>query len=51
MLSTDDQNVFDAGKIFDIILMILIALSVATVMMDSIAVVRSEYGELLHYLE
>jgi voltage-gated potassium channel len=40
-----------AGKIFDIILMILIAFSVATVMMDSIAVVRSEYGELLHYLE
>ena len=40
-----------AGKIFDIIRMILIAFSVATVMMDSIAVVRSEYGELLHYLE
>ena len=32
-----------AGKIFDIILMILIALSLATVMMDSIAAVRIEY--------
>ena len=41
----------NAGKIFDIILMILIALSVATVMMDSIAAVRIEYGEVLHNLE
>ena len=40
-----------AGKTFDIILMILIALSVATVMLDSVAAVRSEYGELLHNLE
>ena len=40
-----------AGKIFDIILMILIALSVTTVMLDSIAAVRNEYGELLHNLE
>ena len=40
-----------AGKTFDIILMILIALSVATVMLDSVAAVRSEYGELLHSLE
>ena len=40
-----------AGKTFDIILMTLIALSVATVMLDSVAAVRSKYGELLHYLE
>ena len=40
-----------AGKTFDIILMILIVLSVATVMLDSVAAVRSEYGELLHNLE
>ena len=40
-----------AGKTFDIILMILIALSVATVMLYSVAAVRSEYGELLHNLE
>ena len=31
--------------------MILIVLSVATVMLDSVAAVRSEYGELLHNLE
>jgi voltage-gated potassium channel len=41
----------NAGKIFDIILMILIALSVATVVMDSIAAVRIEYGEVLNNLE
>ena len=40
-----------AGKTFDIILMTLIALSVATVMLDSVAAVRGKYGELLHYLE
>ena len=40
-----------AGKTFDIILMILISLSVATVMLDSVAAVRSEYGALLHNLE
>ena len=40
-----------AGKTFDIILMILIALSVATVMLDSVVAVRSEYGALLHNLE
>ena len=40
-----------AGKTFDIILMILIALSVATVMLDSVVAVRSGYDELLHNLE
>ncbi len=40
-----------AGKTFDIILMTLIALSVATAMLDSVAAVRGKYGELLHYLE
>ena len=40
-----------AGKTFDIILMTLIALSVATVMLDSATAVRGKYGELLHYLE
>ena len=40
-----------AGKTFDIILMILIVFSVATVMSDSVAAVRSEYGEILHHLE
>ena len=37
-----------AGKTFDIILMILIVLSVATVMLDSVAVVSSEYLSLIH---
>ena len=40
-----------AGKTLDIILMTLIALSVATVMLDSVTAVRGKYGELLHYLE
>ena len=40
-----------AGNTLDIILMTLIALSVATVMLYSVAAVRGKYGELLHYLE
>ena len=40
-----------AGKTFDVILMILIELSVAPVMLESVSAVRSEYGESLHYLE
>ena len=40
-----------AKKPLDIILMTLIALSVATVMLDSVTAVRGKYGELLHYLE
>ena len=40
-----------AGKTFDIILMTLIALRVATVMLYIVAAVGGKYGELLHYLE
>lgn len=40
-----------AGRIFDIILMILIVLSVLTVMLDSIQVVRDTYGDQLQVLE
>ncbi len=40
-----------AGKTFDIILMTLIALRVATVMLYIVAAVGGKYGELLHYIE
>jgi voltage-gated potassium channel len=40
-----------AGKWFDIILIGAIALSVITVMLDSVLAIRNQYGELLYYLE
>ncbi len=40
-----------AGKLFDILLIIAIILSVITVMFDSVAEVRAEYGRTLHIIE
>ena len=39
------------GKWFDIILIVAIALSVITVMLDSVQAIRDQYGVLLYYLE
>lgn len=39
------------GKWFDIILIVAIALSVITVMLDSVQAIHSQYGEILYYLE
>lgn len=40
-----------AGKLFDIILIITILLSVIIVMFDSVAIVNKEYGKTLYFLE
>ncbi len=40
-----------AGKLFDIILLILIVLSIIVVMLESVPFYRNEYAELLHDLE
>jgi voltage-gated potassium channel len=40
-----------AGKLFDIILIISIVLSIIIVMLDSIAIVNKEYGKILYILE
>ncbi len=40
-----------AGKLFDILLIISILLSVAVVLLDSVASYRAEYGELFYTLE
>lgn len=39
------------GKFFDVVLLIAIALSVAVVMLDSVLILRLEYGELFFYAE
>jgi voltage-gated potassium channel len=39
------------GKWFDIMLIVAIGLSVVTVMLDSVKGIRSQYGEILYYLE
>jgi len=39
------------GKWFDIILILAIALSVITVMLDSVLGIQQQYGEILYYLE
>ena len=40
-----------AGKLFDILLLIAIALSVLVVMLDSVASIKAEYGDILFYAE
>ncbi|MBF0288742.1 MAG: ion transporter [SAR324 cluster bacterium] len=40
-----------AGKLFDVLLMVNIGLSVLTVMLDSVAAVREVYGDLLYGME
>jgi len=40
-----------SGKLFDIVLILTIVLSVVVVMLDSVAVVRKEHGQLLYTLE
>lgn len=40
-----------AGRLFDIVLIVFIALSVIAVMLDSVKAIRLEYGELLFYAE
>lgn len=40
-----------AGKWFDILLILAILLSVITVMFDSVQGIRSEYGDVLYYIE
>lgn len=45
------QSDTPAGKLFDIILIIAILLSVVTVLLDSIASISSEYGLYLHVAE
>lgn len=47
--------IFDAdtftGKLFDVILIVAISVSVVVVMLDSIAEIRSEYGHILRFAE
>ena len=49
------QTIFEAetaaGRVFDIVLIISILLSVAAVMLDSVAPIRARYGPLLHDVE
>ncbi|MEN8136683.1 MAG: ion transporter [Thermodesulfobacteriota bacterium] len=40
-----------AGKIFDVVLIASIIISVVVVMLDSVGSITAEYGDLLHYLE
>src|SRR5215207_4539453 len=40
-----------AGRLFDLVLIWLILLSVATVILESVRSVREQYGDLLHALE
>ena len=40
-----------AGKWFDIVLIVCILLSVATVMLDSVSDINASYGRLLHAIE
>ncbi len=40
-----------AGKLFDVALLVAIVLSVVAVMLDSVAGIREQYGELLHGVE
>ena len=40
-----------AGKLFDIILLILILGSVATVMLESVNSIRREHGQILNLIE
>ncbi len=40
-----------AGKLFDILLLVAIVLSVLVVMLDSVASIKAEYGNLLFYAE
>jgi len=40
-----------AGKLFDILLILAIILSVITVMFDSVAEIRAQYGQTLHIIE